>query len=55
VQPVPTSAFPRPAPRPAWSVLGHDRWAGTGIDPIGDWADRLAVAFPTLTAHHDRR
>ena len=49
VRPVPTSAFPRPAPRPAWSVLGHDRWAGTGIDPIGDWAERLAGAFPTLT------
>jgi dTDP-4-dehydrorhamnose reductase len=48
VQPVPTSAFPRPAPRPAWSVLGHDRWQGTGIAPIGDWRERLAAAFPVL-------
>lgn len=43
VQPVPTSAYPRPAPRPAWSVLGHAAWASTGIDPIGDWRDRLGA------------
>ena len=41
VHPVPTSAYLRPAPRPAWSVLGHDAWVGTGIDAIGDWRERL--------------
>jgi dTDP-4-dehydrorhamnose reductase len=46
VQPVPTSAYPRPAPRPAWSVLGHDAWARAGLDPIGDWRERLG-AFMT--------
>ncbi len=50
VRAVPTSAFPRPAPRPTWSVLGHDRWAGTGVQPIGDWAERLAVALAALTS-----
>ncbi len=54
VQPVPTSAFPRPAPRPAWSVLGHDRWTGTGVDPIGDWRERLAAAFPSLRPPRER-
>jgi dTDP-4-dehydrorhamnose reductase len=45
-----TSAFPRPAPRPAYSVLGHDRWAETGIKPIGDWRLSLRSAFPGLAS-----
>ena len=41
-----TGAFPRPAPRPAYSVLGHGAWAGAGIEPIGDWRLALRRAFP---------
>jgi dTDP-4-dehydrorhamnose reductase len=37
VLPTPSEAFPRPAPRPAWSVLSHDSLRTTGVDPIGDW------------------
>ncbi len=43
-----SSAFPRPAPRPAYSVLGHDGWARAGIPPIGPWQPALRRAFPEL-------
>jgi dTDP-4-dehydrorhamnose reductase len=45
-----TSAFPRPAPRPSYSVLGHDSWAKAGLEPIGDWRRALHRAFPELLA-----
>ena len=48
VRPVSTAAFPRPAPRPAFSVLGHDAWAAAGLEPIGDWRLSLRKAFPSL-------
>ena len=50
--PVPaTSAdYQRPAPRPAYSVLGHEAWAAAGIPPIGDWRDALRRAFPAVLA-----
>ena len=43
-----TDRFPRPAPRPAYSVLGHAAWGRAGLDPIGDWRESLAQAFPRL-------
>jgi dTDP-4-dehydrorhamnose reductase len=50
VTPTTTEAFPRPAPRPAYSVLGHSAWAAAGIQPIGDWLDALDRAFPAIAA-----
>ncbi len=44
VSPCDTAAFPRPAPRPAYSVLGHDALMRAGVEPIGDWAERWDVA-----------
>lgn len=44
VTPTDSAAFPRPAPRPAYSVLGHTALERIGIAPIGDWAERWALA-----------
>jgi dTDP-4-dehydrorhamnose reductase len=50
VRPVSSSTLSRPAPRPAYSVLGHGAWAGPGIPPIGEWRASLHRAFPGLLA-----
>jgi dTDP-4-dehydrorhamnose reductase len=50
VRPTTSEAFKRPAPRPAYSVLGHDAWAKAGIAPIGDWQASLHRAFPAIDA-----
>ncbi len=48
VRPATSDAYPRPAHRPAYSVLGHAAWAPAGISPIGDWASALRRALPLL-------
>ncbi|MFF1644383.1 dTDP-4-dehydrorhamnose reductase [Streptomyces sp. NPDC058240] len=50
VRPTTSEAFVRPAPRPAFSVLGHDRWAAAGIEPVRDWRAALEESFPALLA-----
>lgn len=42
--------FPRPAARPAYSVLGHDRWALAGLPPLPDWRRMLEAALSSMTA-----
>ncbi|MCX4733327.1 dTDP-4-dehydrorhamnose reductase [Streptomyces sp. NBC_01363] len=37
--------YPRPAPRPAWSVLGHEGWTRAGMAPLAPWRSMLASAF----------
>ena len=50
VRPTTSEAFVRPAPRPAYSVLGHDALVVAGVEPIGDWAQRWAAAAAEVLA-----
>jgi dTDP-4-dehydrorhamnose reductase len=45
VLPTDSASFVRPAPRPAYSVLGHDAWAAAGLAPMRDWRSALDEAF----------
>ncbi|GEL95844.1 dTDP-4-dehydrorhamnose reductase [Cellulomonas composti] len=45
-----SDAFVRPAPRPAYSVLGHAALRAAGLDPIGDWRSRWALAAAGVLA-----
>jgi dTDP-4-dehydrorhamnose reductase len=50
VMPTTSDKFVRPAPRPAYSVLGHDALVRLGIEPIGDWESRWAEAATAVLA-----
>lgn len=47
VKPTDSTAFVRPAPRPAYSVLGHTAWSEAGLAPMRDWREALRDAFDT--------
>ena len=50
VHPTTSAAYPRPAARPSWSVLGHTTVTALGLEPIGPWQDRWAEAGKAVLA-----
>ncbi|MFD4028789.1 dTDP-4-dehydrorhamnose reductase [Streptomyces sp. NPDC058576] len=46
VRPCSTENLGRPAPRPSYGVLSHDRWALAGIEPMAPWQRMLRAALP---------
>jgi dTDP-4-dehydrorhamnose reductase len=45
VRPTSTDRYPRPAPRPAYSVLSAAAWRAAGLPALPDWRDALTRAF----------
>ena len=39
-----SAAFVRPAPRPSYSVLGHDAWQAAGLAQMRPWREALSAA-----------
>jgi len=48
IVPVSSSEYPRPAKRPSYSVLSHDAWVKTSVQPMRDWRIALAEAMPAI-------
>ena len=55
VRPISSRTLARPAPRPAYSVLGHARWASAGLPLLPDWDQALRSSFPSVAAAEGRR
>ncbi len=53
IQPCGTSEFPRPAPRPANSVMASERLAGLGLEPLPSWQDSLPAVVADLRARFE--
>jgi dTDP-4-dehydrorhamnose reductase len=52
VKPTDSAQFVRPAPRPAFSVLGHDAWGRIGVEPLRHWREALTDAAAQGVLEH---
>ena len=50
VIPISSSEYPQKAKRPSYSVLSHDAWNKTTIDPMRDWRHALSSAMPEIVS-----
>ncbi|ASR34276.1 dTDP-4-dehydrorhamnose reductase [Prauserella marina] len=50
VKPCTTAEFPRPAARPAYSVLSDEPWRAAGLTPLRPWRDALGAYFARVSA-----
>lgn len=48
IRPVDTAGYPLPATRPPYSVLSGERWAASGMTPLGHWRPMIAEAVKTM-------
>jgi dTDP-4-dehydrorhamnose reductase len=48
IVPVSSSEYPRPAKRPSYSVLSHDGWTKSTVQPMRDWRIALEEAMPAI-------
>lgn len=48
IRPTSSARYRRPARRPAYSVLGHDRWEAAGLPLMPSWQDMLTTALPGI-------
>jgi dTDP-4-dehydrorhamnose reductase len=48
ILPTDSSSYVQLAPRPAYSVLGHQGWAAVGMEPMRDWRIALHEAMPEI-------
>ncbi len=51
IRPVTSEAFPRPAARPSYSVLGHSGWEFHGLQEPRPWENALAEAWTRELQH----
>jgi dTDP-4-dehydrorhamnose reductase len=48
ILPTDSSSYVQLAPRPAYSVLGHQGWAAVGMSPMRDWRVALHEVMPDI-------
>ncbi|HEX4249650.1 MAG TPA: dTDP-4-dehydrorhamnose reductase [Pseudonocardia sp.] len=53
IHPCDSAAFPRPAPRPAYSVLSGRSWTAAGLRPPCEWREALRSAFRASRSSFD--
>ncbi|MEU3844914.1 dTDP-4-dehydrorhamnose reductase [Streptomyces sp. NPDC028635] len=55
VRPTTSEKFVRPARRPSYSVLAHERWAEAGVEVQPHWREQLAEALKVIASEERTR